>query len=115
LVKREKTSLPFKFTDKTVKTLGELINMYIKFQIELGLIDSVPTETNLNVRHQFEGIMQNTLEHGGQNMMKATSKFMELAERHSLTLEMDDEGNYSVAQLETSDATQEEEVPDTAE
>jgi len=94
LVEREKKAIPFKFTDKTVKTLGELLDTYLKYQIELGVLDAKPSEFNLNIKHKFEGIVQNALENSPHRFIDGMHKFLELAESKALTLVPDSEGTY---------------------
>jgi len=96
LVEKEKTSLPFRFTGKEVKYLGELLEMYVRFQIDLGLLDAKPAEFNLTVKHRFDGLLQNSLRGGGVSMIEATNKFLEMAEEKALTFKLTDDGAYAM-------------------
>ena len=101
LREREKAAIPFKFTDRTVQTLGVLLDMYMKWQVELGIVDSKPSEYNVNIKHGFEGIMEHTVQGNGNRMVDATHRFLEMAKQKALTLKRADDGSYSLGGSET--------------
>lgn len=101
LLEKEKATIPFKFTDTTVKTLGEQIAKFIEFQIELGLLDAKPPELNLNLRHKFAGLMQHTIQPGGAAVLSATGRFLELLDDNSLTMKLAADGSYELQEDET--------------
>lgn len=106
LLEREKNALPFKFTDRTIEVLTKQLETYIKLQMELGVLDSKPSEVNLNVKHRFDGLMSNTVS-GGSGVVDAANRFLELAEKKALTLKLDKDGRYALDKPEEDD-----DVPD---
>lgn len=96
LREKEKASLPFKFTGKEVKILGELLDSYIKYQLELGLLDAKPSEHSITMKHRFEGLMGNALQGGGYALVDAAHKFLEMAEQKALTLQLGKDGAFSL-------------------
>lgn len=99
LYEKEKASLPFKFTGKEVKTLAEMLETYIRLQIDLGLLDSKPSEYNLTIKHRFDGLLQNSLREDGVAMLDATNRFLELAEQKALTFKLSEDGSYELDKI----------------
>lgn len=90
----ELRSLPFKHTDGAMRTLGELIGLYVKLQIDLGLIQAQPHEFNLSVQHSFTKI-QDGLEGKGPAAANALGRFLQWAEKESVHMKLDpDTGAY---------------------
>jgi len=109
---REKQmGMPLKATDRMVRVAGELLDSYIGRAIELGVLDSKPSEFNLNIKHRFDGLVANTIQGGGVAMIQATNDFLDMAEKKALTLALDDEGHYT---LEPPEEEEEEEAEDDA-
>jgi len=101
LVAREKTSIPFKFTDKAMSTLTDMVDKLTRLQIELGLLDSRPNEWNLNVQHKFAGMMQHTIGKDSEKVTAAIGKFVELLDKKALTMKIDPEtGSYALKKKE---------------
>jgi len=96
LREREKSSIPFEITEKAVRNAKELLEVYLKFQIELGLLDSKPSEHNIEIMHRFDGLMANTFTDDGARLINAGTKFLELAEKRSLTLERKPDGSFAL-------------------
>lgn len=86
----EKKSLPFKHTDGTIKTFGELLGLYVKMQIDLGLIQQQPHEYNLMVQHSF-GKIQEGLGGQGPAAANALGRFLQWAEEEAVELKLDPE------------------------
>ncbi len=80
--------------DSMVSTLGDLLQMGLKLEMDLGIRDQRPSEFNLLVKHRFDGVMQGTLQDGGHSVIAAADKFLALAEENSLTLEEAADGTY---------------------
>ena len=92
---REKTmKLPLTLTNTVVRDLGDLLEKYLKLEIDLGLIDSKESKVNLMIKEKFMNLLDNTLQDSGKNILGATSKFLEEAEKEAITFEEDIEGNY---------------------
>lgn len=96
LVEREQEALPFKITGKEVQTLGNLLGDYMKLQMDLGLLETKPHEFNLNIKHKFAGLLQHSVQEGGDVMAQAAGKYIELAEQEALTFELGQDGAYTL-------------------
>jgi hypothetical protein len=96
LLDREQSAIPFQMTDKSIKVLGELIEQYLRLQMELGLIDSKPEEFNLNIEHKFKAILTGMqFTDDGHRLAIAANKFLEMASEASIIMEPEADGTYS--------------------
>lgn len=86
--------LPISGTNTVVKDLGELLERYLKLEMELGLLDTKESKINLVIKEKFVNIMDNALKNSGQNLVMATHKFLESAEEESVYLEEGEDGTY---------------------
>ena len=93
--KEDMTGVPFKFTDNSMKVLNELTNDLLDWQVKLGLRDCVPNEFNVKMKHQFAGVMAETVSHDKDKVVKATERFIELIDEKSLTLQRGDNGTFA--------------------
>jgi hypothetical protein len=110
LVQREKTSIPFKFTDKAMSTLTDMVDKLTRLQIELGLLDSRPNEWNVNVQHKFAGMMKHTIGKDSEKVTAAIGKFVELLDQKSLTMKIDPEtGSYALKKQEKQEGDDDKE------
>lgn len=93
--------IPMRGMNTTIKTLGDLINMYLKRGMEMGVIDSVPSEMNMNIKHSWDQIQENIIKSDGNKMIAATQNMIDLAEKQSLLMRLnEDTGNYEVVNAE---------------
>lgn len=88
---KEKASMPFKFTGREVVALDNMLSEFLNMEIKLGLRDSKPSEYNVLMKYQFDGLI-GRFQDGGQKMLDVSQKFLEAAEKEALTLEVDDNG-----------------------
>lgn len=102
---KEKSSIPFKFTGKEIALLDGMLSEFLNMEIKLGLRDSKPSEYNVIMKHQFDGLI-GKFQDGGQKMIEVSQKFLEAAEDKALMLSINDDGTYA---LEDS---KEKEAPD---
>jgi hypothetical protein len=49
-----------------------------------------------SITNNFKGYIENSTAEGKEHLIEATSKFLEMCEQNAVTLEIDDDGNYSV-------------------
>jgi len=92
---------PISATEDTISELGKLLEKYINLQIKLGVLDSKPSEFNLNLKHTFDGIMRNTIKNNEISMVNAANKFAQLAEESAISLEQDKEGMWKMIEDKT--------------
>ena len=64
------------------------------YAVELGLIDVKPKEWIVNLKAQFDGLLENVIRDDGSKMIEAANRFLELAEKEALTMKKVDEGKY---------------------
>jgi hypothetical protein len=95
IIDREKKALPFKFTDRSIEVLKDMINNYLEIQIKLGIIDAKPPELHLTMKHRFDGLIQHTVQPGSA-LVDWTDKFLESAEKEALTLRLGSDGQYDL-------------------
>ena len=84
----------YKMTGKEIARLSDMITQYFDNAIRLGVIDEKPSETNLNIKIGFERIM-GSLPDDGARLLTMTSRFLELAEKESVTLTQKGDGTFS--------------------
>lgn len=95
LIDREKKSLPFKFTDGSIKILGDLIGQLLKAEIDLGLREVRPDEFNLNLKASFDGMMEVSVK-GEETAFHDTAKrFLEMVDNDVITMVRDADGGYT--------------------
>lgn len=96
LITREKSSLPFKFTDKSIETLGKLLDTYIEYQLELGVLDRKPQEFDLTLRTQFDGLLKGALSDDGSRMLSAIERMLSMADKKALILKKGENGIFQL-------------------
>lgn len=94
LHEKEKSSIPFRFTDKSMQVMGQLLESYSRIQQDLGLVNSNrPPTLNLNVSAKFKDLISNNVD----DEEKITAALHEMAEQideHMVTLSVSDDGSY---------------------
>jgi len=101
LEKEAATQFPFKQAEDTVKNLGGLIDTYMKYQVELGLLELKPQEFNVNIKHKFEALLgQGVVTDDGARMAAATHRFLELAEKSAVLMEVGVDGTCVLREVE---------------
>ena len=101
LVAREKKGLPLALTNEVVKSLGNLLSKYIEFQADLGEVHRVPQQHLIGIKTQFEKL-------DGSAVAKATMQMLELVEKQTVTMEVDEEGQYIETAIELPTVTEQE-------
>jgi hypothetical protein len=99
LVAREKKGLPLALTNEVVKSLGNLLSKYIEFQADLGEVRRVPQQHLIGIKTQFEKL-------DGSAVAKATMQMLELVEKQTVTMEVDDDGQYIETDIELPEVTE---------
>lgn len=85
---REKSSIPFRHTDNSVRVLGELLGQYAKMQVDLGVVPTVPQEFNLKVKHTF-GLMVEQMGGDGAPAVTALDNFLKWADQNAVHMVQD--------------------------
>lgn len=94
--KETQMKMPLKQTDTVFKSLVESLDTYTKLQIELGILDSKPSEHTLTIHNTFSGVMQQLGERG-TIMVNAANNLAGLIEESTVSLEFDPEtGEYAL-------------------
>lgn len=96
LITREKASIPFKFTDKTVAELRECIDTYLVHAQALGILKVVPKEIDLTLRKEFDGLLQGgMIKDGGVKFVEAAKRFLDEAKKKALIMEQAPDGGWT--------------------
>lgn len=99
---REKqVGMNLKQTEETIKTLGELLDKYVNRLIQLGILDAQPSDWNMDLRQKFEALTGKMIKTDGSEIIKATSTFLERAEKEAETVDYqrDESGVYRPAEV----------------
>lgn len=94
--KEDTARVPFKSTEVTVRELGSLLEKYVRLQMDLGVLDSKPSEYNLKIKYTFDGLMQHVVKNEN-TIIDTANQFAKLIESSSQILEQDADGVYKVA------------------
>ena len=86
LYTKEKASMPFRHTEKTIEMLGGLIETYMRLQIDLGLVESKPQPFQVSVMNQFNAVIGD-MKSTGAPIVEATNYFLELLNKNSVPME----------------------------
>lgn len=87
--------VPLTTFDKASHELRESLNSYIAILMKLGILDSVPDTTTLEVKTAFDAMISDMAEKGGNSMISALGKFLRVADKHTLPLIKNSDGSYS--------------------
>ena len=103
--KEKKDNSFFKFADASLKGFTEACEKFVTQQMKLGLLESQPRRVQLDVSHNFQGLMAHTIREDKPKVLAAANRFMELAQENALTFEIGEDGNYHFLNDEDIDAT----------
>ena len=84
----------YKMTGKEIARLSDMITQYFDTAFRLGVINEKPSETNLNVKIGFDRVMA-SLPDDGTRLLTMTSRFLELADKESITLVQKGDGTFT--------------------
>jgi len=87
--------MPIATFDKASKELRESMNSYVAILMKLGILDSVPDTSTLEVKTAFDEMISDMSEQGGNSMISALGKFLRTADSHTLPLIKQNDGSYS--------------------
>jgi hypothetical protein len=104
MLEREQLSLPGRGLERAQSNLLSMLDTYIKWEVELGVLDAKPSRLDITMKHRFDGILANTVHGDGARMLSAADRFLELAEKNSLTMELGEDGRYHSPKEEAADA-----------
>lgn len=94
---------PIKAAETTISELGKLLEKYINLQINLGVLDSKPSEFNLHLKHSFDGVLNNVIKGNTGTIVDVANKFAKLAEESALNLEQNEDGTWQMIEDKTKD------------
>lgn len=83
-------------TDKSLNNYLKALNVYLEHMEELGLITRVPREVDVNLKADFEMMMGTLIPDGGNRMIVAATKFLELAKQKAIPLKRGESGVYEM-------------------
>jgi hypothetical protein len=92
--KEEVAKMGFAATDKAIQVFIQILEVYAKMKINLGLIEPPNSEFNVNVKHKFAGLMQHTVGQDGAKVVSALDRFVELVDEKSLALTQNAQGSF---------------------
>jgi hypothetical protein len=84
---------PLKSRQKCAEGIVNYANIFIKRQMDMGIIDSTASDMVKAMRDKFGAILGGFTD-GGRVMLMATNKFLELAEGETVELEENPEGQF---------------------
>jgi hypothetical protein len=84
-----------KAVNKTIETLQNMLDRYLKIQIDLGILDAKPQELQLTLKHRFDGLLQHTIS-PGTALTDWADKLLESAEKEALTFSLAEDGSYKL-------------------
>lgn len=87
--------LPYEFTDKAMKNFKEMLDGYAALCFRLGVMDAVPTEMSVKLKHQFDQIMNVVVKDDKSKMIQACDKLSNLIEDSCILLKQTTEGTYT--------------------
>ena len=70
---------PMRDTDRAIEILHDILDTFIQFQMDLGLIDSKPPEINVNLNKTCELVLSK-FDDGGAKLRKVVDRFSDLLE-----------------------------------
>lgn len=92
---REKTAkLPLDGTNRVIKDLGELLEKYLRLEIDLGVIEPKESKLSLLLKEKFMYILDQTVQNSGKNLLSATEAFLIEAEKEAISFEKGVDGEY---------------------
>lgn len=92
-----------KETDNAIKVLSEITDKYVKMQVELGVLDSRPTPTELHVHAHVKQMLGALPEVEREKMADIALKFVEQMESKAIQLIMDKDGTYKYVKAAAED------------
>jgi hypothetical protein len=95
--KEDVAKMGFAATDKAIQVYLQILELYAKMKINLGLIEPPNSEFNVNVKHKFAGLMQHTVGSDGAKVVSALDRFVELVDEKSLALTQNAQGAFEYA------------------
>lgn len=93
-----------KQTDNALKVLADMVNQYVKLQIELGIAGPGPSPENLHFHAHIKGVVGSMSPPEREKMADVANRFAELVQAKSVKLIQDEDGSWKyVRAAETGD------------
>lgn len=86
LYSKEKASMPFRHTEKTIEILADLLDKYMRLQIDLGLVESKPQPFQVAVMNKFTTVIGD-MKASGAPIVDATNHFLALLNESAIPME----------------------------
>lgn len=87
-------NVPVAQFDKAAKQLRESLNCYMGILVKLGIIDSTPDTSTLEIKTSLDKMIDNMASQGGSGMMNALGKFLKMADQESIPLLKQEDGSF---------------------
>ena len=81
--------------DKAAKQLRESLNNYMAILVKLGIIDSTPDTSTLEIKTSLDKMIDNMAAQGGGGMVHALGNFLKMADKEAIPLLRQDDGSFS--------------------
>ena len=92
----DKSGVPYNVTDKAMTNFREMLDGYTQLCVKLGILDQVPPEINIKMKHQFESLMQVTVKDDKPKLIRAVDTFLEQLDDACVLLTHNEDGTYQV-------------------
>ena len=86
LEERERLGLPSKHLDKEIDAQRVLLDTFLTYSKELGLLHPKPEEYNINLKSQFDGMMGHVVRGDGNRMAEIADRFLENVSQHIIPM-----------------------------
>ena len=87
----KKSLIPSTAANAVIRDLGDLLDKYIKIQMDLGLIETKEDKKDKEMRDRFMYILSDKVQNSGDNLIQAANKLLEAAENEAITIEVETE------------------------
>jgi len=96
ILNKEKMGLPLSIAHTNIKTLGSLLDKYVRTQVDLGLLNKDQEEQLVGVEGQFQGIMD-MLGEGKDRVTDATRKLLLAVDQRANRYRVNEDGTIEKA------------------
>lgn len=87
-------NVPMDQFNKATKQLRESLNSYIAILVKLGILDSTPDTSTVEVKTAFDNMIDSMSAKGGGAMVNALGRFLKLADQESIPLMKQEDGSF---------------------
>lgn len=95
LTEERKENIQLNATDKMMEHFKRMLEGLVEVAVRLGLVDAQPSEFNVNIKTQFDKLLNlPDVRNQSGKMVDACSKFVSMLEESSVIFEQDSDGVY---------------------